>query len=98
LKHETLRLNVWGASNLLKNDLLNVHFPLQERKYSEYTIMKQNELERSLREDSARNQLTVDHEGAFDDEGNLERGARVGVGGSMLFNGVLIPLIGCPFL
>jgi hypothetical protein len=44
-------------------------FSDKERKYSEYTIMKQNETERAIKEER---HLTVDDEGAFDDEGSFE--------------------------
>jgi hypothetical protein len=43
-------------------------FTDKERKYSEYTIMKQNETEKAIKEESRRH-LQVDDDGGFDDEG-----------------------------
>ena len=44
-------------------------FTDKERKYSEYLIMKQNETEKTIKEESGR-RLMVDEDGGFDDEGD----------------------------
>lgn len=46
-------------------------FSDKERKFSEYTIMKQNETERAIKEEEGR-RLGVDDDAAFYDEGKLK--------------------------
>jgi hypothetical protein len=46
-------------------------FSDKERKFSEYTIMKQNETERAIKEEEGR-KLGVDDDAAFYDEGKLK--------------------------